>query len=179
MCIRDRFVFEKTGRHLQINGSVNMQVVPWPGLSMRDVVMGNASEFDDAEFARVSSSELQLEVLPLLVGSVKIKSVTLQGLSLKLQRAADGKTNWDDLMATTSVVAAETDSDVVQEVEAGAPVIAALAAGGVKVRDANISYVDERDSSYFTLNDLNLDTCLLYTSPSPRDATLSRMPSSA
>ena len=154
----EQFVFEKTGRHLQINGSVNMQVVPWPGLSMRDVVMGNASEFDDAEFARVSSSELQLEVLPLLVGSVKIKSVTLQGLSLKLQRAADGKTNWDDLMATTSVVAAETDSDVVQEVEAGAPVIAALAAGGVKVRDANISYVDERDSSYFTLNDLNLDT---------------------
>ena len=26
---------------------------------------------------------------------------------------------------------------------------------------------------------LNTDTCLLYTSPSPRDATLSRMPSSA
>ena len=25
----------------------------------------------------------------------------------------------------------------------------------------------------------NLNTCLLYTSPSPRDATLSRMPSSA
>ena len=26
---------------------------------------------------------------------------------------------------------------------------------------------------------LNLKSCLLYTSPSPRDATLSRMPSSA
>ena len=26
---------------------------------------------------------------------------------------------------------------------------------------------------------LNLDTCLLYTSPSPRDKTVSRMPSSA
>ena len=26
---------------------------------------------------------------------------------------------------------------------------------------------------------MNVDTCLLYTSPSPRDATLSRMPSSA
>ena len=26
---------------------------------------------------------------------------------------------------------------------------------------------------------MHLDTCLLYTSPSPRDATLSRMPSSA
>ena len=29
------------------------------------------------------------------------------------------------------------------------------------------------------LNDNNVDACLLYTSPSPRDATLSRMPSSA
>ena len=29
------------------------------------------------------------------------------------------------------------------------------------------------------VKDLGLDTCLLYTSPSPRDATLSRMPSSA
>ena len=29
------------------------------------------------------------------------------------------------------------------------------------------------------LDDDNWDTCLLYTSPSPRDATLSRMPSSA
>ena len=30
-----------------------------------------------------------------------------------------------------------------------------------------------------TLLDENIDACLLYTSPSPRDATLSRMPSSA
>ena len=29
------------------------------------------------------------------------------------------------------------------------------------------------------LNEANNATCLLYTSPSPRDATLSRMPSSA
>ena len=31
---------------------------------------------------------------------------------------------------------------------------------------------------YFTVNALD-EACLLYTSPSPRDATLSRMPSSA
>ena len=34
--------------------------------------------------------------------------------------------------------------------------------------------MDKEDAS-----DANFDTCLLYTSPSPRDATLSRMPSSA
>ena len=36
--------------------------------------------------------------------------------------------------------------------------IAALSAGGVKVSDANVSYVDERDASYITLNELNLST---------------------
>jgi len=154
----EQLVLEKTGRQLQINGSVNLQVFPWPGLSVQDVIMGNAAEFTDAEFATVQSSEFQVEVLPLLVGDIKIKSVSLQGLSLKLQRDTDGKTNWDDLMATTAVVATETDSDVVQEVEAGAPVIAALSAGGVKVSDANVSYVDERDASYITLNELNLST---------------------
>jgi len=154
----EQLVLEKTGRKLQINGSVNLQVLPWPGLSVEDAVMGNAAEFTDAEFATVQSGEFQFEVLPLLVGDIKIKSVNLQGLSLKLQRDADGKTNWDDLMATTAVVATETDSDVVQEVEAGAPVIAALSAGSVKVSDANVSYVDERDASYIALNELNLST---------------------
>ena len=37
---------------------------------------------------------------------------------------------------------------------------------------------DNSNSSKMTTDNLNLD-CLLYTSPSPRDATLSRMPSSA
>ena len=38
----------------------------------------------------------------------------------------------------------------------------------------------ERGGSRYRAEELSQDTaCLLYTSPSPRDATLSRMPSSA
>ena len=49
----------------------------------------------------------------------------------------------------------------------------------------NQRVLDYEDRCYFTLLDGNSEllmhygTCLLYTSPSPRDATLSRMPSSA
>ena len=42
--------------------------------------------------------------------------------------------------------------------------------------DELVDYID-RISTY-AVND-EFDNCLLYTSPSPRDATLSRMPSSA
>ena len=45
--------------------------------------------------------------------------------------------------------------------------------------EANAVYVKRRDESTTKLITAIRKACLLYTSPSPRDATLSRMPSSA
>ena len=50
--------------------------------------------------------------------------------------------------------------------------------------DLSLEFTDENSQlvslgSLFKVNKPVLMTCLLYTSPSPRDATLSRMPSSA
>ena len=44
--------------------------------------------------------------------------------------------------------------------------------------DSGLNYLDNEVQNIIE-NDYVLVTCLLYTSPSPRDATLSRMPSSA
>ena len=44
---------------------------------------------------------------------------------------------------------------------------------------AKIYSVKNRITSRFLIVDHKIRNCLLYTSPSPRDATLSRMPSSA
>ena len=55
---------------------------------------------------------------------------------------------------------------------------------GEVLEKINKEYVDEINQSESMDSAINgllqsLDPCLLYTSPSPRDATLSRMPSSA
>ena len=47
------------------------------------------------------------------------------------------------------------------------------------VEDDNGTNQTNNDKDSSPDNDANNDACLLYTSPSPRDATLSRMPSSA
>lgn len=154
----EQLVLDKTGRQLRIDGQIHASVFPWIGLSLNEVTLANSVEFQDSEFATVQSSELQVELLPLLLGNVNVQSVKLHGLSLKLLRDADGKTNWDDLMATTAVVETDAGDDVVQEVEAGAPVVAALSIGGLQVSDANISYSDSRANSYVSLNDLSLST---------------------
>ena len=61
-----------------------------------------------------------------------------------------------------------------------------LIANGDKYNDAHRGEVEARISNYFTNefwdaydNLPNINICLLYTSPSPRDRTRSRMPSSA
>ena len=79
----ESIVLEQTGRELQINGAVTANLFPWFGLSLTDVLMANAEEFSDTEFATVSSGELQLYVLPLLTGDIKLKKVVLRGLSCR------------------------------------------------------------------------------------------------
>ena len=47
-----------------------------------------------------------------------------------------------------------------------------------KINDPNVQFIDVRDKESFSKGTIG-NACLLYTSPSPRDRTRSRMPSSA
>ena len=153
-----QLVQEKTGRQLHINGEVQAHFLPWVGLSLTDVTMASSADFSESNFASVQTTELRMQLLPLLIGQFKIDTVELQGLSLELQRDADGKTNWDDLMSTTTVVETDVGDDVMQEVEAGAPVVVALSIGGLQIKDAKVSFADQQVDSYVVLSDLDLTT---------------------
>ena len=43
--------------------------------------------------------EAYLQVIPLLLGELRIHSVLLDGLQLRLRRKSNGHTNWSDLLA--------------------------------------------------------------------------------
>ena len=60
----------------------------------------------------------------------------------------------------------------------GAGRIGSSLARNLSSSNYEVCVVDENKNKLSELED-KLDICLLYTSPSPRDATLSRMPSSA
>ena len=86
-------------------------------------------------------------------------------------------------------MAIETRPDTNQELPEESPYDALMAYG--KERGYKLDWLQQQDSwgsrpdvgdtdsGGFQLQDADLGACLLYTSPSPRDRTRSRMPSSA
>lgn len=152
-----QFVFDQTGRSLDIRGHVEAQLFPWAGFALEDVQLAGADGFVTSDFANVKLVEARVRLLPLIIGNLSIKTVHLHGLELDLQRNAEGRTNWDDLMSNTSVVTADvSDGDVLQEIEAGTPVVALLSVGELQVSDGLVHWRDETAGHDFYLSDFRL-----------------------
>ncbi len=148
---------DQTGRDLAINGELDASFFPWFGISIGQIELSNASGFGDKPFAKMDAANVKVEVFPLLRSQINVQSVELDGLSLDLQRAADGSTNWDDLMQASASTSTTTDNQTT-EVEGGAPAIAALAVGGISVSNANVSWTDAQGGSDASLTGFNLQT---------------------
>ena len=88
-----------------------------------------------------------------------------------MSKSGFSKTDNRRIVMALAVVAMFLATMGVSNVEATSPVSIAA--------DQTTFDIMEGEQITATLTVSSTDTCLLYTSPSPRDATLSRMPSSA
>lgn len=147
-----------TGRDLTIAGDLNPSVFPWVGVSIGDISLANAEGFGTSPFAKMGSADVKVELLPLLKKEVNVRTVELQGLTLDLQRAADGTTNWDDLVTSSGATTTTDDGNTTTEVEGDSAAIAALAVGGIEISDANVSWADAQSGTDAKLTNFNLKT---------------------
>ncbi len=145
-------VKDATGRTLTIDGKIGLSVFPWLGVGLSGVQLSNAQGFGKAPFAAVQSVAVRVKLLPLLSKRVEVDKITLAGLELHLEKAADGRTNWADLAARP-----EGRSAAGQPERAG-PGLAGLSVSGIEVRDASVSWSDAEAGQRYTLERLNLET---------------------
>ncbi|MBA1149169.1 AsmA family protein [Ectothiorhodospiraceae bacterium WFHF3C12] len=148
-------VEQRTGREFALDGELSLTIYPWLGLAMEQARLGNAPGFGDAPMARVERVHLAARLWPLLSGDVELGRVTLRGLRLRLARAADGTTNWQDLAfapAQPRVVA------VAQPAEgAGAPAwLRQARLAGLEVIDAEVIWSDLRSGQELALEAMDL-----------------------
>jgi len=141
-------VQEATGRDFAIRDPLELAVFPALAVRLGGVSLGNAAGFGEQAFARVEELDLRVAVLPILSGRLEVDTVVLRGLALHLARDAQGRTNWEDLMA------AEPPPE--QEQRAALPF--EIQVEGVIVDDASLVWEDRESGTRYELSDLNVET---------------------
>ena len=82
-----------SGRELRIGG-LALQVFPWPSLHATRVVLGNPAGAASPGALEVEQIDADLALIPLVVGKVHVKSLSLAGVKALLEQAQDGETSW-------------------------------------------------------------------------------------
>lgn len=84
-----------TGRELTIDGKLSLKLSLTPALIAEDVKLSNASWGSRREMVRLQGMRADIALLPLLVREVRIRSLSLVGPDILLERDAKGQVNWD------------------------------------------------------------------------------------
>lgn len=149
-------VKEKTGRTIHFNGDISLTIFPWLGVTIKNVALSNATGFAPKDMVSAQEVEAKAALLPLLKGQFEIGKLVLDSAVINLERKANGKTNWDDLVAAGGKAPAGRQPAEQSKGSAAKPL--ALAVGGVDIRNSTINWRDDLSKQQVTLQKLQLQT---------------------
>ncbi|MGB7397175.1 MAG: AsmA family protein [Candidatus Macondimonas sp.] len=155
-----RIVSERTGRTLTLDGKLGLSVFPWLGLELNGVTLSNAPGFEDAPMLAVRHARAGVRLWPLLSGRLEFGTIALDGLQLNLARAADGRSNWQDIQerlassdpqqpATPPAESSVTDTRFT---------LNQLDITGVRIREGRLLWDDRQGSQRYALTNWDLTT---------------------
>lgn len=124
----------RTGRDLAIDGPIELVVSLSPSLVVEDVRLGNAEWASRPEMLRVARLELEVALLPLLGGEVRVDRLALFSPEIHLETNHAGVGNW-----IPDVPADETPAP---SADATGPRL--FAVDEIEVRDARVTFRDGR-----------------------------------
>lgn len=130
-------------REVRIGGRFSLAVSLEPGLVVTDVTVANAPWAKGSALAHLDRAEVEIALLPLLSGVVHLRRLVLDGLTLDLETAKDGRRNWE--VWTPKQAKRDAGGDAFY------PLIEHISA-----KDLSLSYRDDRNgwSSQVVLDEL-------------------------
>ncbi len=151
-------IYQKTGRTLAIQGNISWSLFPSFGVSL-----GKASLSDrhsNKQFARISSADISLQVVPLLSNHLVINQVQLHGLHVYLRQQSKTQNNWSFVSDQPLQVVTETKVAEPTLVTTATPRQKAssvqLRVDNIHIHNANISLFNALTNSTYQLRDVNL-----------------------
>ena len=146
-------VEQKTGRKLVFEGNIGLSVFPWVGLELGPLSLSNAKGFKEQPFAKIKGADIRVKIIPLLYRKLEMAKVSLDGLTLNLERHADGKTNWEDLTGPETAKKEEKKAGPEKEEMP----LEMFTVGGVEIKNSNVTWDDQKDKVYYAMQNINLN----------------------
>ena len=100
---------DATGRTVTLGGALTLEKSLTPTLVVQDVSIANAAWSKTADMASIKSLEVEVELLPLLTGSIVVNRLVLDGGKILLETGGDGQANWK-FESTTSHAASSSQA---------------------------------------------------------------------
>lgn len=88
-----RKVEAATGYRLAIGGEIEGRILPSPGAVLRGIRLASRDGDPGVGMATLDSLEIDLALLPLLIGEIHIRGVTLVRPALAIERSGEGGTD--------------------------------------------------------------------------------------
>ena len=85
---------EAIERQVNINGAIKVTTSLWPVFIIEDVHVKNPEGFADGDFAQLGSARVEVGLIRLLVGKIRVKDFEVSGLELNLLVDEKGAVNW-------------------------------------------------------------------------------------
>ncbi len=123
-----------TGRTLDIDGKVDLRISFSPAIVAENVRFSNASWGSRPEMARVRRLEVELDLFPLIRGTLRIDRLVLIQPDVLLETDAKGRANWDFDAQTAAG-------------EPSKPAPLAIEAGALRIREGVLEYRDGKAGS--------------------------------
>ncbi|SFQ19290.1 AsmA protein [Geopseudomonas sagittaria] len=157
---------DKANLELELKGEIGWSLFPWLGLELHDTTLASAAS-PQQPFADVGMLGLSVRVLPLLSREVQMSDIRVDGLTLRLERDAKGRGNWQDI-GQPAASGAKTPAAQTPTGGSEAPAAATTASkaapalkldiDSLAMSNARIEYRDARSGQQYTLEGLDLRT---------------------
>lgn len=155
---------QATGRTVLIDGPVRLAVLPHLRVEAHDVSLANAPGAVPQPMAKFGTLALDLEVFPLLSGTVAVDRLELTDPVIALEVDAQGKPNWIFVAAAPPAGTAPTAAPTVAPPPAapppGEPALKQLELNDIHLINGQISYLDRRTNQSKTVSQVTMSLSL-------------------
>ena len=81
-------------RQISIDGKIQVTTSLWPVFIIEDVHIKNPENFADGDFVRLQSARIEVGIIRLLIGKIRVREFKVNGLELLLRSDDKGQVNW-------------------------------------------------------------------------------------